>query len=277
MHTINDIMDDMLNIAISSIEWLNMPPEIDIRYLEETLCIKGQALFFQDEIAKKYVALNTTTGGRFSIYNIPLFRKAFVANGYNVNRNKKNSVLIFNNYTRTPIYDKLYDYAYRIYNAQRAADTNINAQKTPVLLVCTESEKLTMENLYKEYSGNAPVIKGYKGLDKDNFGVLKTDAPYIADKLLDYTDRIWNECLTFLGVVNSVEAKRERQSMEEIDILQGKVYANRIPRLAMRKQACEEINRMFGLNIDVRFRNPDIFGVLNRKDGTITETEETNE
>lgn len=144
----------------------------------------------------------------------------------------------------------------KLYNLDRTIDINCNAQKTPVLLIGEESERLALENLYKEYDGNMPVIKGYKNMiNADSLKVLKTDAPYVADKLDVLKQGIWNEALTFLGVVNSATEKRERMIESEITSNMGHVVANRITRLRMREQACKKINNMFGLNISVRYRN----------------------
>ena len=56
-----------------------------------------------------------------------------------------------------------------MYNIDRAIDVNVNGQKTPLILLCEESERLSYLNLYKEYDGGAPIIKGTKDLDLDNF------------------------------------------------------------------------------------------------------------
>jgi hypothetical protein len=42
---------------------------------------------------------------------------------------------------------------------------------------------------------------------------------------------------------------------DEVMRNQGGVVASRYSRLQARKQACEQINAMFGLNVDVEFRD----------------------
>ncbi|MDO5811326.1 MAG: hypothetical protein Q4Q37_09535, partial [Methanobrevibacter sp.] len=101
-------------------------------------------------------------------------------------------------------------FAKKLYNIDRAIDVNANAQKTPILLLCEENQRLSYINLYKEYDGNAPVIKGTTGLDLEGFQVLKTDAPYVADKLYELKTNIWNEALTYLGITNITYSKKER-------------------------------------------------------------------
>ena len=56
-----------------------------------------------------------------------------------------------------------------------------------------------LQNLYNQYNGNQPAIFGDKNiLDTDIIKAIKTDSPFIADKLQDYKKEIWNEALTFL-------------------------------------------------------------------------------
>ena len=49
-------------------------------------------------------------------------------------------------------------FAQKLYNVSRAIDVNINAQKTPLMIVCDEKQKLTMKNVYMQYEGNEPFI-----------------------------------------------------------------------------------------------------------------------
>ena len=41
-------------------------------------------------------------------------------------------------------------------------DVNIQAQKTPILILAEESQRLTMQNAYMQYDGNEPFIFGNK-------------------------------------------------------------------------------------------------------------------
>jgi hypothetical protein len=145
-------------------------------------------------------------------------------------------------------------FAKRLYNIDRAIDTNINAQKTPILLLCDEQERMSYLNLYKEYDGNAPVIKGTKGMDLNGFTVLKTDAPWVASDLYELKSQYWNEALTYLGISNVNTVKKERMVTDEVLRNLGGTYASRYSRLQMRQQACEQINKMFGLDIWCEYR-----------------------
>ena len=111
-----------------------------------------------------------------------------------------------------------------------------------------------MKNLYKQYDGNEPVIFGDKNLSGNALQVLKTDAPFLADKLSDYKSRVWNEALTYLGISNISTVKKERLITDEVVRNQGGTIASRYSRLESRRNACREINLMFGLNLWCDFR-----------------------
>ena len=111
-----------------------------------------------------------------------------------------------------------------------------------------------MQNLYMQWQGNMPVIYGEKNLNTKGVTVLKTDAPYLADKLQQLKTEIWNEALTFLGINNIMVDKKERLITDEVTRNQGGVVASRYSRLEARREACKQINDMFGLDIWCDYR-----------------------
>lgn len=243
----------LAELAVSMFEWKNLPDTIDERFLELTLFTDGQIIFFNDDVMG-YLALQVATGGDFNVYRIPQNRRAYAANGYNMNLNGDDSVIIYNNFMRTPSLPTIEMFANRLYKLDRTIDINTNAQKTPILIKCDDNERLTLENLYLKYDGNQPVIMGSRGLSTDSISVLKTDAPYISDKLYTLKTEIWNEALTYLGIENITTEKKERLLTDEITSYHGGTVACRYSRLESRRQACRQINKMFGLNIWCDYR-----------------------
>ena len=70
-----------------------------------------------------------------------------------------------------------------------------------------------------------------------------------------YKHQLWNEALTYLGIENVNTDKKERLVSDEVVNNMGDVEGERFTRLNARKQACDEINELFGLNVDVDFRS----------------------
>lgn len=250
-----DYLKRLEEIALNMFEWKNLPYDIDPRFLELTLFTQGMAVFFYEEVMERYLALQTMIGGNLDVYRVPKIRRAYAVNGYNKELNDKDSVLIFNNYLREPSFPTVQLYAKRLYEVERAIDVNVKAQKTPIMILCDESQRLTMRNLYEQYNGNEPFIFGSKALDLQGVKTLQTEAPYVADKLTLLKHQYWNEALTFLGVENSNTDKRERLIADEVQFNLGGVHAQRFVRLNMRRQACKQINALFGLNVWVDFRS----------------------
>ncbi len=247
-------IDRLTELAISRIIWHDLPDTVDERYLELHLFTDGQMIYFNDEVIGN-LCLNCTMTGRFDVYGYPILRRAYSAyNNYQKMLKPDNSVVIFNNLLRTNSILDVKMFALRLYNIDRTIDINVNAQKTPVLIVCDESERLTMQNVYKQWQGNEPVIKGDKNLNVKGITVLKTDAPFVADKLYELKCNIWNEALTYLGISNITVNKKERLITDEVERNQGGVLANRYPFLNPREKAVKQINKMFGTNISVEYR-----------------------
>lgn len=247
-------LERLTELAISMFEWKNLPKEIDPRFLELTLFQDGQAVWFRDDELEKYLALQVIINGRLNVYRVPIDRRAFAVNGYQRELNIDNSVIIYNNYLRTNSYKMCVLYAKKLYNLDRIIDVNANAQKTPVLIRVPETQRLTATNVYKEWDGNQPVIYGEKDLDPNMLAVLKTDAPYVSDKIYQLKTQYWNEALTYLGISNLNIQKKERLVSDEVVRAQGGTIASRYSRLEARREACDKINEMFGLNIDVDYR-----------------------
>ena len=251
----------LTELALSMFEWKNLPDSVDPRFLEMCLFGDGMAVFFKDEDLAlgasdngSFLALQCTISGKLNVYRIPTKRRAYAVNGYQKELDENNSVIIFNNYLHTNSMLDVEMFSKRLCNLDRAIDVNANAQKTPILIQCDESQRMTMKNLYKEYEGNAPFIFGTKALDANGIKVLQTGAPYVADKLYQLKTQIWNEALTYLGISNINTQKKERMITDEVTRNQGGVVASRYSRLESRRQACKKINDMFGLDIWCDYR-----------------------
>lgn len=243
------------NIAMNMFEWYNLPDSVDVRWLELCLFEFGYCLFFKDEVMG-YLTLNCSIGGQLNVYRTPTYYRPITPSGivfpsYNID----NSVLIFNNYTRTNTEWIIIQFAERLARLERTIDINVNAQKTPYLYYTSPNTKLSILNMQNQVDNFEPAIIADKNFNPEQIQILKLDAPFIADKLEIQKRRIWNEAMTFLGVKNSGSEKRERLVEAEAEA-DGDVEAMRYVMLSARQQACERINKMFGLNVWVDFKKP---------------------
>lgn len=243
-----------VEIAISRFEWEGLPDTIDPRFLELCLVSEGHVLFFKDEVLG-FLALRSILAPPLDVYNVPMNRRAIANNGYQKQCDETDSVIIYNNQIRTIPKMDLIAYSKRLYNLDRIIDVNANAQKTPILIKCSQQQELTMKNVYMKYDGNMPVIMASDKFNEDAMDVLSTNAPYVCDKIYQLKTQIWNEAMTFLGINNVNITKKERLLQDEVTRNSGGVVAARNSYLDARKYACEQINKMFPeLNVSCKFK-----------------------
>ena len=255
----NQYMKRLIELSTVMFEWKNLPDEIDPRYIELTLFLQGRCLFFKDDaLGDKgtYLTLGYNDfGGKYDVYGNPTERLAFsVYNSYQFKGDKTNSVPIYNNNMRLPSYPDLIGLANRLSQLDQIIDVNCNAQKTPMLILCDKEQRLSLMNLYEQYEGNMPVIFGDSALNRDAVGSIDTGAQYIGRELYDLKCQYWNEALSYLGITNGGHNKKERLNDMEFASLQGGTIANRYARLTQRREACDEINKLFDLNVQCDFR-----------------------
>lgn len=269
-----DYLERMKKIALSMFEWVNLPDSMNSRYLEMCLYYKGQAALLYDE-NYGYINTQAADSGYINIYGLPTKINCF-SYSYNEVRDlyipeatgqekTDECILVMNTYERIPTCASVELFAMRLAEAQRSADININAMRTPVLIRTDKNQELSLRNLYAQYEGNAPVIFADRTqLNPDDIKVFKTDAPFIAKDIMEYKVQIWNEFLTTLGVSN-LDEKRERLITSEIDSNNELVNLNLQSFLAPRKKACQEFNDKYGLSgdkaIDVKVRS-DLYNII---------------
>lgn len=244
----------LMELSMSMFEWKNLPSTVDPRYIELRLFETGSVVFFKDDILGE-LCLDCIQQGNFDVYGNPVTRRAYSCyNNYQKVLDDKDSVIIWNNYLRTNSVTDIQLYAKRLWDLDRSVDINAKAQKTPLLIQCNEKQRLSMKNLYMQYDGNTPVIFADNNIDINGVKVVSTQAPYVADKLYQLKNQIWNEALTYLGISNLNINKQERLITNEVSSSQGSTISSRYSRLECRRQAVEKINEMFGLDIEVNYR-----------------------
>lgn len=288
--TFEDYLLRFKRVALSVFEWVNLPSSMNAQWLEYCLYYNGMCALLKDE---KYGFINTNccSDGKVNIYGLPtrlncysfeyntsrkLYTGLIEGLTENQKRVKENQecILVQNNWDRLPTCSTMELFAYRLYEAQRTADVNIIAQKTPVLIKVDEKQRVMMEQLYNQYNGNSPFIFGDKSqLNDSQLQALNTNAPFIADKVMDYKKEIWNEALTYLGINNIMVDKKERLITDEANSNNELINLNLQSFLAPRQLACKQFNEKFGLTgtdkeISVRVRS-DLHNIIKNEQSII--------
>lgn len=252
--------DQLMELGMTMIGWdfSKIPADertfLNQRQVEYHEYYRGATVFFKDDDLGGYLILPVILNGPFDFDDVPINRIAYAKNGYRKELTNENSVVIYNNYLRKPSCYTVEHYAHRLADLEGAIDVNCKAQKTPVAILCNENERLTMVNLYEQYDGNMPFIFGQKELNVKGVTAINTGAPFVADKMFQIKMQIWNEALTHLGISNISYQKKERLVSDEVIRNMGGTIASRYSRLEMRRDAVEKIKDMFGVEIDVDYR-----------------------
>ena len=203
----HDYYSRLKSIAISLFEWEGLPATCNARFLEESLFLHGDAVFVDDP-EQSFLTLKVIPADTLNVYNEPLAYTAY-STGYSRIFDSSDCVIIRNNYLSKSTDSTIMLFAEKLAEIDVAATVNIKAQKTPVLVRCEEKTRMSLEAVYNQFDGNRPVIFGAKSLQEKPLEVLRTDAPFIADRLREEKRALWNEALEFLGLNTNPSDKKK--------------------------------------------------------------------
>lgn len=247
----------LMLIARALFKWEGLPNGIDEKWIERYLFTEGACIFYKDPTLGFMVA-KMGIDGTYNAYDEPTkvfpYATNYIYEGEQL-INNSNCIIIRNNDDMIPTYPTIQLYSFKLTNIDRTIDTNVIAQKTPIIVKCTDKQKLSFKNAMNQRNDNEPVIYADKGLNTEEVKVLDIKAPIVFDKLQLQKHAVWNECMTFLGINNANMDKKERLVDDEVQANNEQVQASEDIFLKARQKACEEINKMFGTNISVKRRN----------------------
>lgn len=257
-------IDQLAQLAISSIEW-DVPDTIDPIYLERSLYYHGKAIVFAVE--EGLVALSGFGASLPNIYGIPTRRIVQAVNGFQATLDNTNSVIIYNNVTRTNGQDRALMYASRLAELDRIIELNARAQKTPVLLKAPKEAELSAANAYLDYDANADVIKINNDFDPQAIAAVNLAVPFEGNALRALQQDIYAQYMRERGIGSSNTGKAERLNTSEVAAGNSGLLMYQAALLQPRLQACKLINQMFegvlgGKEISCRFRRDMIDYIL---------------
>lgn len=253
MQVYHDYYTRLKNIALACFEWENLPETCNQKFLEKCLYSYGNAIFVND---KNYGFLNVkvTPSSEMNVYEEYTYFNAF-STGYQEFFTADECVYIRNNILEKSTESTTILFAERLAKIQLAIEMNINAQKTPFLILSDEKSRLSLQSLYEQYEEDVPVIFGTKSLYEKPIETIVTNAPFVSDKLREEKRAVLDEYLEFLGInTNPSNKKKERLIINEVMANNEEIGVQANSLLLTRLEACEEINRKFGLNVNVKLR-----------------------
>lgn len=230
----------------------NMPEMIDVAYMNAVLVNKGAIAFFKDEVMG-LIALPFSISGKLDVYGRPQRIIAYGKNGYNKPLNKGEFVIMYDNYGRYPLILDIYQYAERMAELERTKDINIRQQRTPRIWQTSDEKMRTLKDILNNVDAYADDVIAYDSFAIDEINGVLLPAPFVADKLQDEKEKLWNEFLRLIGVSNVSIQKKERNIKDEISASNGGTIASRFNRFEPRKKALEQIKNKFDIDIKVSY------------------------
>ena len=252
----DELLNEFTNLAINRFSWENLPIGLTSEQMEFLLIRHGQLMCFNDSMYGTLIlpCYGTTD---INVYGLPTQYNVYGENGkYNEYISVDDGVIIRNNPLGTSDFPTLEVFAKRIDDIEMTQDVNLFQQCMPKVILADEDSKLTVKNVINQIRNFKFVITGKKSLANNisQSDVLDTSAPYILDKLQQQKTDLKNELLTYLGINNNNNVKKERMIVDEVNANNEYTSINLDLMFDLREKACKEINEKFGLNITVKKR-----------------------
>lgn len=252
-HTYQMYLRQMLALAENVFSFKNLPEFIDVAYMNKVLTREGAIAFFKDDVLETVTCLPFSSIDKRDMFGRPT---AITVNGddnYRLTLNKGEFVIMYDNNGKYALYLDICQMAERIALAVRTADVNVYQQRTPRFWKTTKDSEESLKHALNDVDSLVEKVVTYDTISFDNDNGVLAPAPYVTDKLHAHLDKLWAEFYRLIGVSNLQEQKRERVIVDEMVASQGGTIASRYSRFEPRKRAIEEINKKWGLNIEVQY------------------------
>jgi hypothetical protein len=245
----------LFNISLNMFEYSDMPKSVDTFYLEFIQQTRGLCIIIDDERFGP-TALECTIGGKLNHYYMPTAYRGVDPTGELTGVYNAEDVILFKNSPLyAPLLPQLQYYSKQLALASETINVNLDAQWTPYIIQGDKRMLNQFNNFMKKVRSGVRAIFTAKNLDlMSMLQVLPTQAPFVAMDVNDVKQTILRECMTFLGIDNANQDKRERVQSAEVYANNTQIIASRNIWLAERQKAVDAFNQKFGTNVKVSFR-----------------------
>lgn len=259
--------------------WSGLPPTVSERYLEKKLTQLGCAtIAFDAQAPGLWMGLGASGGSVLDAYNDPVEWEAVGENGkanFHVRR-WQNGVYVYDRRSREFFWDKYDQIANSMALYARAEDMNLIHQFTPWIISAPEEQALSMENLLARVMSGDPAVFGYESLgEMMRSGIEKFDTgtEWKGAELQSGALGKLAEFYQIAGIPHLHFEKSERLITDETEQTLIPTRMMLEDGLQARRDACEELNVHFGLEVTVDV-NPVIKQVFEREEPQQTGGEE---
>lgn len=264
-------MNDITNVAINRFNWHGLPDEINERFLEHILFLRGLAVFYYDTDYEKYFAMMGTATSPLNMYNDPTgfttvgnqyVSKTLAAyqphKTYTEDEAKMTCVPIWSNYLRIPDWDKALIYASRLANFDRSIEINAANARRSKLIITRDDVRLSAVNINRMMDQGDDVIQ----VNGAVLGTGLADMIQAVDLGINVGDieklhivrvRQWGEIMGLLGINNANQDKKERLVADEVAANDEQITMIQQINLKARRQAAKHIGNAYGIKVEVEY------------------------
>lgn len=247
---------DLINKSIFMFKWENLPDTITKRAVEPRLFFRGKLCFFFDDKVG-YQILPFTYKGGLNDENqytrvMPL---SITGQQYGEKIINEDCVIIRDNELEVPPIIYAIYYGDKISELFSIRDKNNNWLNLPIILKASgdrsKDKRTALEAKQILIDGKTSVA-----YVTDIFNALQmfdVKPQYFGAELEEQIKVMKNNYLEYLGIDHLGFEKRERMITSEVNVKEEENSLNRDKRLQPRRDACELINNIFGLNVSVDY------------------------
>lgn len=243
----------LLTKAMSVFEW-TIPKEWSLDYFKSCIYVNGAICVINTNRFGVIPQVFTPAG--YDIYYEP--NTAYIASpilgDYMLEIGKQCEVIKLKR-DWCGIMDIVNNYAELLAECDKSIGINLlNTKVAFAFGVNSKAEAEKMKKIYDEIISGNPAVFYKDGGEKWDFFIQNLKQNYIVQDLITAKKSIMDEFNTFVGIPNANTEKRERLVKDEVNANNVDTFSLAEEWLEELKIGCEKVNKMFGLNLSVEFR-----------------------
>lgn len=256
-------------LIVNRITYENKPKGMEDYLIEDLLFWKGGGVAFKYPTTETIMLLPVTKVGNLDVYGRMQYGSPMSMNGAELPFNlrvledlteteKQDGVLWMNNLKMTPTYLIIKPFVDQFIYILQSKMMNCAMARKPVIIKGNKKTAGALNTQFTNIFGNGinPFKVSYDNGDlKSALEVLNLGITYDQQAYWDDLKNTWNWILTLCGIKNDENvAKKERVVVDQIESNEENVFYSKMNTMAYREKAVEEMNKIFNLNMKVKFR-----------------------
>lgn len=261
-------MRHLTELAINRFKWTGLPKSIDSRFLELELFRHALVTFYQEtepnfvsKFGTRFFATAAAPMGALNVYENPVQFRTYGTRYQSRTLKGSECVPIWANMLRTPDIDIVEVYAEQLTELTITIQANSKLLRKAKIISANSNTRLSYANIARQIDEGVEVLYAEEdALNPANIQVLDLGGdPVGVLNLMIAKSKLWNECMTMMGINNANQDKKERLVADEVAANDDQVFATRGIALNSRQYACEQINAKYvdaegnPLNVSVEF------------------------